>query len=361
MPLAVVAGFLCVLGALEALSLYVGAARVGRPVTLGRALMGTLPSWSLQLALVWPVLLLSRRARLGRGTWLRRLPLHALGAALFVVVTVLGTTLIFKWMGRTGDQPVEAVAGRLFFALLANQVTVYAAMVGVFHALDYFRESEQRERERARLAESLTEARLTALRSQLRPHFFFNVLNAISTFALQGRPQQVADMVGALGDLVRASLDEQLPHRVPLERELQLLDLYLGIQRARFADWLRIERHVDPAAREVLVPSLVLQPLVENAIEHGGQDDEGINRVSIRCTLQGDRISIEISNPGAPPAAGSEPRLGVGLANTRERLERLYPGNHEFRFGLEPPRGFVTSLRLPADRGPATPAGAVPS
>jgi two-component system sensor histidine kinase AlgZ len=189
-------------------------------------------------------------------------------------------------------------------------------------------------------------------------------LNAISTFSLQGRPEQVAEMVGALGELMRASLDEQLPHEVPLRRELELLGLYLDIQRVRFQDWLRIEERVDPGACEVLVPSLILQPLVENAIEHGGPDVDGLHRVRIGCALERGALRIEIANPesaGEPPAharAGG----GVGLRNTRERLEQLYPGEHDFRCGAVAGRGFVTAVRIPV-RGavaPPTTAQAAP-
>jgi hypothetical protein len=348
----VVLGFFLVLGSLEALSLIVATARAGRPLSVPRLLQGTLPSWIIQLALAWPLRWLSRRARLGPGTWLKRLPVHAFGAFLFVSLTVLGTVLIFKWLGRLGDDSLQTVAVRSFFAFLANQVAIYGAMVGVFHALDYLQEPEQRERERARLAASLTETRLNALRSQLSPHFFFNTLNAISTFALQGRPDQVGDMVGALGDLMRASLDDRLPHQVPLRRELELLDLYLDIQRVRFADWLRVEQEVAADATDVLVPSLMLQPLVENAIEHGGSGADGQNLVRIRCRMDRDALAIEIENPRPATNGGSsdELRLGVGLRNTKERLEQLYPGQHEFRFGTVPGRGFVTAVRIPARR-----------
>ncbi|NOT34919.1 MAG: histidine kinase [Candidatus Eisenbacteria bacterium] len=358
-PVAAVLAFFFVIGSLEALSLYVADARVGRTVTLGSMLKGTLPSWIVQLSIAWPVGWLSRHARLGPDTWLRRLPLHLLGAFLFSAITVIGTVLIFKWTGQLGQQPMLVTVQRSFFAFLANQVAMYGAMVGMFHALDYLQESEQRERERARLAASLTEARLNALRSQLSPHFFFNTLNAISTFSLQGRPGQVTEMVGALGDLVRASLDDQLPHQVPLKRELELLDLYLDIQRVRFADWLRVELDIEPRAVEMLVPSLVLQPLIENAIEHGGQSPDGLNHVRLRVGLEGEALLIEITNPLADlaPARPERPRLGVGLRNTRERLEQLYPGEHAFRSEAAPGHEYVTTIRIPARRA-ATAGGA---
>lgn len=357
-PVAVVLGFFLVMGSLEAFSFYVALVRAGRAVSLPQILAGTMPSLVMQVALAWPVGLLSRWARLGPGTWPVRLPIHALGAFLFAGIVTFGAILIIKQLGLlvTRD-PLADVVVRNFVAFAANQLAVYGALVGVFHALDYLRESEQRERERARLAASLADARLNALRSQLSPHFFFNTLNAISTFALQGRREHVGDMVGALGDLMRASLDERLPHEVPLWRELGLLDLYLDIQRVRFADWLRIEREVQPEALDVLVPSLMLQPLVENVIEHGGSGGEDRTVVRIRCALDGGDLAIDIENPTPEDATarGGGLGMGVGLRNTKERLEQLHPGAHTFRFGAVAGRGFVTAVRLRAHHAAPSP------
>jgi hypothetical protein len=351
-PIAVVLAFALVLGGLEAWSLDVGMDRLGQPITWTGALASTLPGWLVKAVLAWPIRLLSRHARLGPATWPTRLPIHLLGAALFALAAPIGNAFVDARLGLLGREPMVAAATRYFYLYLAYQVVIYWALVGAFHALDYLRESEQRERERARLATSLTEAKLNALRSQLSPHFFFNTLNAIATFALQGRPAQVGEMVGSLGDLVRVSLDDQLGHSVPLERELGFLGLYLDIQRTRFADWLRIEQEIDPAAGDVLVPSLMLQPLVENAIEHGVQDEDGIAHVRIRCALEGAVLAIEVSNldHDRRAAPGLPPREGVGLANTRARLEQLYPGCHEFRFGPGAAGRFVVAVRIPARR-----------
>jgi sensor histidine kinase YesM len=295
--------------------------------------------------------LLSRHARLGPTTWRTRLPIHLLGAALFVVILPIATAFVNQRLGLLEERMTDA-AIRYFYTYLAYDVLIYWALVGAFHALDYLRETERSERERARMAVRLTEARLNALRSQLRPHFFFNTLNAISTFALQGKPAQVAEMVGSLGDLVRVSLDDRLGHCVPLARELEFLDLYLDIQRVRFADWLRIEMGIDPDAADVLVPSLILQPLLENAIEHGAHGDDGITSVRLDCAIEGDTLTIEIANHGPDAADGAVPasRSGVGLSNTRARLEQLYPDAHEMSFGPMPGRGFVVALRIPALR-----------
>ncbi len=348
-PIAIILGFAILLGSLEAASLHVMAARVGRPMSWGRALLGTFPSWLLTIALAWPVRWLTQRARIDSRTWPIALPLHALGAAVFVCASLFGSAEIFVRL-RLAAGPVSRLGMEFLLGSVADQVAIYCAIVAAFHALDFSRRSAEQERERAQLVSSLTEARLQALRSQLRPHFFFNTLNAISSLALERRPQQLVEMVGALGELVRSSLDGDLPHEVPLRRELELLELYLEIQRVRFADWLRIEKQIDPRAGDVLVPSLVLQPLVENAIEHGTQDPEGLSRVGIRCRRDGEDLILEVENrcarpEGDQPAAG---RTGTGLQNTRSRLEYLYPGRFTLDSGQGPGPGFVVRIRIPA-------------
>jgi hypothetical protein len=345
-PYLVVLGLVFVLCAIEGTTLVVETLRAGRPVLFWRVVTGSLTSWFFVVLLLPAVRFLSRRARIGPATWRSALPVHLLAGIVFAVVTMTATALVFKALGRHPDLAVPQLIFEYVISFTASQIAIYGAITGLFHAFDYLAESEQRERERARLAVSLAESRLNALRSQLRPHFFFNTLNAISTFALVGRPKQVGDMVGALGELVRASLDEKLPHEIPLRRELELLELYLGIQRVRFADWLRIDRAIDPGACDVLVPSLMMQPLVENAIEHGGS--EAGNVVEIRCRLDGPALVIEIVSPDEAAQDFAPAEVGVGLGNTRARLEQLHPGAHEFRYGAVAGRGFVTALRIPA-------------
>lgn len=349
-----VLAFAILLGSLEALSFQVGMGRLGRPISWPRAVMGTLPSWLVLAALAWPVRELSRRFRLRSSRWRISLPVHVAGAAMFVAAKCWTTALVNGSLGLLDGEPVSAAATRYFFTYLAYDVVLYGTLVGAFHALDALREAEARERERSRLAASLIEARLHALRSQLSPHFFFNTLNAISTYALQGEPKRVAAMVGSLGELVRVSLDDQLGHQVTLAQELEYLELYLDIQRVRFADWLRLDKVVAPGIADVMVPSLILQPLMENAIEHGVPDADGTLSVHLTCALDGDALRIEIANSGSTDRDAQAGRTGIGLRNTRERLEQIHPGRHEFRYGPSLETGFRVVLRIPARRAAAT-------
>ncbi len=360
-PILWILAFALALGLLESISLRAYRQRLGpAPITWGRALLGTLPSWLVVAALVWPVRLLARAAPLRPRAWLRHLPIHTAASALFVAASTAGTALAYGRLGLLGSEPFHAAFVRIGYTYLAYSFLTYWAIAGAWHALDYHAESERRERARAALAASLTEARLQALKAQIDPHFLFNTLNAISTFALQGKPDQVAGMVASLGDLMRLCMNDALPHEVPLARELEFLDLYLDIQRVRFPDWLRVEQEVSPEARDVLVPSMILQPLMENAIVHGAGDASGLDRVRLRCALENGHLTIEIRNPA--PASGSEHGSGngVGLRNTRERLAQIHPGRHEFASHATE-GGWRVMLRVPARReGSASGAGAAP-
>jgi hypothetical protein len=347
-----VLAFALLVGGLEAATLHIGAARAGRPMSWPRAVVGTFPSWVMTIAVAWPIRRLTRIARVDSPRWPVALLLHAIGASLFVALTLYGSAAIFVGL-KLAHGPVATLAEDFVRESTASEVVIYFLLVTLFHALDLSHESAAQEEENARLAAGLTAARLDALRGQLRPHFFFNTLNAISSLALQRRPNDLVEMVGSLGDLVRSTLDEELPHEIPFERELGLLDLYLHIQRVRFEEWLRIDQEIGAEVRDLLVPSLLLQPLVENAVEHGAQDEAGRAFVVIRARREGGELVLEVENLRAPGASAGASPDGTGLRNTRSRLEHLYPGRHTMFAGPIGSRGWLTQIRMPAVPAPA--------
>jgi hypothetical protein len=174
----------------------------------------------------------------------------------------------------------------------------------------------------AMLEAELARSQLDALRSQLRPHFLFNTLNAISTLTVED-PDKARGMLIRLGSLLRRSLDEE-QHEVPLEQELGFLLEYLEIQRVRFGDRLVVHVDIDPAAATARVPVLFLQPLVENAIEHGGSDRPGGTSIVVRASRSDGTLQLSVEDDGAGPGIGALPVEGIGLRNTRERLRKLY-------------------------------------
>ncbi len=203
------------------------------------------------------------------------------------------------------------------------------------------------ERERSYRAESLArEARLLALRYQIGPHFFFNALNAISTLVVTDRKAEATATIARLAELLRASLEAPSDGMIPLARELEIVRSYLAIEQIRFADRLSTYIDADPRTLDALVPALILQPLVENAVRHGVASREEPTHVTIRTALGDDALTLSVVDDGAGTGATSN-GLGVGLANVRARLAEAYGTGHRFVAGAAPGGGFSAELVLP--------------
>ncbi len=199
----------------------------------------------------------------------------------------------------------------------------------------------------AQLETRLAQAQLQALRLQLQPHFLFNTLNTISS-VLYEDPRVADEMIARLSDLLRATLRETGRQEVTLEEELRFLDLYVEIMRARFDDRLVVSLDVDPATRDALVPQLLLQPLVENAIRHGA----GVNAtaaVDVRARREGEGLRLQVRDrgPGIAEAQSEVIGRGVGLSNTAERLERLYGAAHAFALHNADGGGLAVDVTIP--------------
>jgi two-component system LytT family sensor kinase len=301
------------------------------------ALWHIVPSWLIPAALLPAVAALSRAAPVDRTTWRASLPLHVLAAVAFTVIHLGGTAGLRAWRGES----FESVFVGLFSRYAVVDLFMYGAIVAVLQAHHF--QSELREREIG-----LARARLQVLRAQLQPHFLFNSLNAIAAMALNGERERVALTVSSLSELLRRSLDDSIDHEVPLETEMELLDHYLRLEKTRFEDRLSLESRVAPEALRALVPSLLLQPLVENAVRHGIERRRGPGRVVIEAAREGPRLRVEVrdSGPGFADAADAAGR-GIGLANTQARLEQLYGPAHSLERGVAPEGGARVTIRLP--------------
>jgi LytS/YehU family sensor histidine kinase len=224
-------------------------------------------------------------------------------------------------------------------------IPIYWIIVSIAHALTWYRRSQERERSALQLEARLADARLEALRMQLHPHFLFNTLNAISTLVHRD-PHAADEMIGNLSELLRATLDTTA-QEIPLHQELHFLDQYLEIQQLRFGDRLQVEKEIDATALEVKVPTLILQPLVENAIRHGiePQTGQGKLRITAACDGQTLRLRVCDNGPAAKPAA--EGKAGIGLANTRSRLKELYGQSASLTLTTGSDGGFVAAIDIP--------------
>lgn len=205
----------------------------------------------------------------------------------------------------------------------------------------------------ARLQSRLDDARLQSLKLQLQPHFLFNTLNAI-TALVHTDPEGAERMIAGLSDLLRLSLGSAGEQEVPLERELEILRSYLEIQQVRFQDRLQVSLEVEPDTRGALVPNLLLQPLVENAIRHGIGPRVAGGRIAVAGRRRHDRLALEVVDDGVGDSRSVPRREGVGLGNARERLQSLYGDAHRFEAGGRDHHGFRVYIEIPWHTMPST-------
>jgi sensor histidine kinase YesM len=330
-------------GSLETAQSYLRAQLQLRPFSWKIALLDSLPSWLVLAMLVPVVVALAGRVRLDRTHRGRAVVIHAAAALLFALAHQIVMALWIQW--RFADVRFAMYLTKMATAYLAIDVVVYWGVVGGYYALEYARELRRRELAASRLQASLTESRLQALRAQVNPHFLFNTLNAISVLAMKGDGAQVTKTLTLLSDLLRLTLDGRLPQEVPLSRELELTDLYLDIQRVRFPDRLVVDRQIAHDTLEALVPSLVLQPVVENAVVHGIAQSADAGRIVLRATRDGNDLRLQVCDTG-PGFALTDLREGIGLANTRERLLQLYGDNQRLTWSNRNP-GACVEITLP--------------
>lgn len=238
----------------------------------------------------------------------------------------------------------------LHMAALRTQFTVpiYLCIVCVCWVIGHFQESGEREHRTLELETRLTKANLQALKMQLQPHFLFNTLNSISSLVHEN-PGVADDMIASLSQFLRTTLDVSAKNEVPLRTELEFVDRYLEIQQIRFGDRLRVCREIDPAVIDALVPPLILQPLVENAIRYGIESRETGGTVTICAQREGDVLRLEIVDDGEGFSGGQmlEPGNGIGLSNTKARLQELYGARHQLKITANNPTGARVKIEIP--------------
>lgn len=268
------------------------------------------------------------------------------------VATVLGLVLLDAAYEEWFVLPAVGLPQRPFWRLTLDvswiDLSSYVCIVALERVQRFHAQSAEQSARAARLESDLRQARLRALEAQLRPHFLFNALNTISSLVRGGQDDAAVRAVAALGDVLRGSLRQTEPE-VALRDELNLARRYLDLEKARFGEAVSFTVEADAAATEALVPSFVLQPLVENALKHGrGQD--GRARIEIRASSSGNTLRLEVQDRGAGPAPGAPE--GIGLSNTRARLEQLYDGYGRLALLPAPGGGALAVVELPLREAP---------
>ena len=344
-------GFWTLVGLVFATQLYLAERRLAaHPFTWWESVRTDLPGWYLWGLFGLLVARLTQRVPIDRVSWGFHFAFH-MAASLLVALAHLALAVPLQWAlrGLVGEPyPILSKFVDNFAAFYLWNVMVYWAILAVVHAGEYRRKIRESDLRASQLEASVSEARLQALTLQLRPHFLFNTLNAIAEL-IHEDPDVAERMVGRLADLLRRTLETDGATEVPLATELDLVDRYLDIETVRFQDRLRVRWEVASDARAARVPAMILLPLVENAIRHGVSSRPGPGEVGIRARRDADTLRLEVwdDGPGLDVAARSGARRGIGLANTRARLEQLYGDTHRVEFLDGAPMGLLVRVSLP--------------
>lgn len=315
--------------------------------------------WYIPAVLAPVIMSVAQRYPLGRVSWQRQFTLHATGALLYSVVhtAVMTAARLAIWpllaAPMNPHRPFWVRVGSEYFQQFDWLLMTYLFLVGLAHALAYRRESERRALEAAQLETRLVEARLESLQRQLHPHFLFNTLNTIAGL-IRTNVNAADQMIDQLGDLLRMALHSSDQQVVALEQELEALRKYLDIEQCRLGPRLTVLWQIDPEALDAEVPNLLLQPLVENAVRHGIAPYSRPGQLTVGAMRTGDRLVLEVrdSGYGVEPDRLRALNSGVGLANTRTRLEHLYGSAQALTFANDS-SGFRVAVSIPHQRASA--------
>ncbi len=279
-------------------------------------------------------------------------PIVTWGTTLLAVTIGSGLyAYLDTWVLQIIRQSAEETPfAQLLLGALFKDGLLLGGWSALYFAINYFVRAEEQSDQMLRLEAQATSAQLTMLRYQLNPHFLFNTLNSISTLVLLKQTDQANAMLSRLSSFLRFTLINEAEAKVPLTQEVETLKLYLDIEKMRFEERLRTNFEIDPAASNALVPSLLLQPLVENAIKYAVTPKEEGADISISAQLVGQKLRIIVSDSGPGLQQGQQDyslSTGVGMANTRERLLQAYGDDQRFEHYVKASGGFEVLLELP--------------
>jgi len=267
------------------------------------------------------------------------------------LVFTVWTTWLGSFVGLSRGASTHEGFRRLLVETFLNRtlssLVLYAGILAVSYAVDSRARLAEQQTQTARLNEQLSTAQLDALRKQIEPHFLFNTLNAVSGLVRAERNEDAVTMIAGLSDFLRHTLERSSRQLAPLAEELEFAEKYLSIEKVRFADRLQVELNVPQSLYQAQVPSLILQPIVENAVKHGIAKRTQGGTIRIAASFDHDRISLMVSNDG-PPLLPSEPSgFGIGNTNVRTRLKSLYGEAYEFTILNGKTGGVEVSISIP--------------
>ena len=313
-------------------------------------------TWAYLWALATPLVLwAATRLPIERNNWMRSALLHVpFSIVLSALITAVGHVVLWFYWGWSMGRPFSFERmGRFVVANFSEGIGIYLLIALTSYAFSYYRRYREGQDKTLKLEAQLSQAQLQALKMQLNPHFLFNTLHSISAL-LNKDTESARKMITRLGDFLRLTLDNSGSQEVTLKQEIEFLSCYLEIERIRFQDRLVTNLDVPHQTLDAMVPNLILQPIVENAIRHGiaPRSTPGLIEIGAEQRNGTLRIQVRDNGPGLPAHRISEILFhkGLGLANTETRLERLYGAAHLFDFSNSPAGGLVVTLEIPFHR-----------
>jgi two-component system LytT family sensor kinase len=305
------------------------------PTSLGTLVILNFAWWYLWALMAPSVVWVAQHVPFARGNLVRAVAVHVPAVIVCSFTHIASMEAVHWWLAYSEGRSYAwwTQVQRSAFLYLDWEMMTYWAIVGLSHAILFYRESRARELRAAQLETRLVAAQLTTLQQQLHPHFLFNTLHAISS--LMHKDVNAADRVLIqLSDLLRITLEHSGRQDITLDAELGALSKYLAIEQTRFADRLIVRFEIQPETLDCLVPSLLLQPLVENAIKYGVARKSGPGHVDIRARREGDKLVLEVRDDGAGLTEDALTALqkGIGVSTTRARLHHLFGADYRFEF-----------------------------
>jgi two-component system LytT family sensor kinase len=286
------------------------------------------------------------------STWGAHLTACAAIGLVYAAWISLWETLLNPWAISPGPEPFLHLWPHKFYNGLLAHVILYGVILLVGYMLDSQKQLALQQTETARLNEQLSKAQLNALRRQIEPHFLFNTLNGIAGLVREGRNDAAVSMIAGLSDFLRRVLEDSDRQQVPLEEELEFAQKYLDIQKVRFAERLQFSVHVPSQLFSAQVPSLILQPMVENAVKHGIAKRVQGGAIRIAASRSNGTLTLRVYNDGPSLPAnwekvGEQTHSGIGILNVRARLQSLYGDAFELSMKNQEPGGVEVSLSVP--------------
>lgn len=351
---AIVVGVWTLLGVIYAAPIYVEVTSEGMSHAAWRVFSWGILTWLAWAPLTPLITWLGRRFSFVESSWKTSLLVHV---PSFVTISAIHSavaaaiTLLIRPFDNMDKGPTTFMPRFLsrFKGSIGGDLLIYAGIIGVYYAIDYYFKYREREFRAAQLETQLAVAQLDSLRMQLHPHFLFNTLNGIVGLVRDNRNQAAVGMLVGLSDLLRHALEHSNEQEVTLKEELDFIQIYLNIQQMRFSDRLKVETDIDPKTLKALVPNLLLQPLAENAIKHGFSQRSMSGLIRLTSHIENGHLHLAVLDDGAglPGNWQMKSSVGIGIANTVARLQQLYNGEHRFNIRNREDVGVEVTVVIP--------------